>query len=426
MSGVRFHTPIPAVVIIDTRNVVGQAKSMLGVARNPEVSGVREALALYGFDVRKVIAATGTRSQGSVAPRSALESMLRANRDYAEQVRAGGGSVLEGYLRDRYGKAEEKQVDVLCARAIAEEAYAVRHGSSPARALVLLSRDSDLTPMFDFAQSLGVPVFAGASSVVHNWDLDHWFLLGQSALAEMTGVVGLTGHGMCDRVARVAFERWGQPLVWKINGRAKRNNRDVVRLRHSSGMQGSATLGEFGGRWPAVGSTHSLYPAGVDLGERSNEFPLVALSRVVAGGCHPDLVRAVVVERIGPAKALVRLEIGGCAKVEIPVDNMGLGRPLLVQVDGHQARFVGGLEPGEPTSRRAGELMPVIADVAGVMPGTGATKAMLPDGSPVALRLPLRQPASAGTSYVAVPAGTLRDGFPLYQAISSPLQREDP
>ncbi|MFE3449919.1 hypothetical protein ACFXJ8_13380 [Nonomuraea sp. NPDC059194] len=419
-----IHTPVPAVVIIDTRNLVGQAKSVLGVARNPTVPGVCSALALYGFDVRKVIAATGTRSQGNVAPGSPLESMLAANCDYAAQIRVAGGVVVEGYLRDRYGKAEEKQVDVLCARAIAEEAYAVRHGSSQARAVVLLSMDSDLTPMFEFAQSLGVPVFAAASSAVHNRDLAHWLLLGQAALATMTGAVGLTGHGMRDRVARAAFERWSQPLMWKVKGRAKRNNRDVVRLRHSSGMQGTAIVEEFGGRWPAVGSTHSLYPAGVDLGERSNEFPLVMLTRAAATGRHPDLVRAMVVERVGPTKALVRLDIGGCAKIEIPVDNTGIGRRILVHVDGPQVRLVGGLEPGEPTSGRSAVLAPVIAEVTGGMPKTGATKAVLADGSPVSLRLPLRQPASVGTRYAAVSAGMLRGGFPLYQAVSSPLPRD--
>ncbi|MEV6155635.1 hypothetical protein AB0L53_35380 [Nonomuraea sp. NPDC052129] len=421
MEGSSFRTLIPATVIIDTRNLVGQAEEVLGKRRNPDVAGVRLALEWYGFAVQKVIVATGTRSQGSVAPESRLAKAIRDNCDYADRVRAAGGIVLEGYLRDRYGKPEEKQVDVLCARAIAEEAYAVRHGESSARAIVLLSKDSDLTPMFDFAHGLDVPVYAAAPSVVHNRELDYWLLLGQAAIATMTAARGLIGHGVRDTVAQFAFHGWDRCHEWTVTGTAKRNGRDVIKLRHPSGAQGSALPQEFGGRRPVRESRHPLYPVGVDLGERSIEFPMVALGRTAGAQCERSLVRAVLIERIGPTKAEVRLDFGPRCVIDVPVDNMTIGRAVLVQADDRRARFVGGLQEGGPTRADAGVLVPQVAEVTGGIPGSGVVKGLLTDGSPVVIRLPRSQRAGIGSRFVTVAAGATAEGLPLFQAISSRL-----
>lgn len=420
MSGlVSSHTPIPASVIIDSRNLAGQAKEVLGKPRYPSVAGVREALAAYGFAVEKVIAAVATRSQGNAARSPRVSKALQINCDFAERIRADGGVVAEGYLRDDYGPMEEKQVDVLCARAIADEAYAVRHAASPARAIVLLSKDADLIPMFSFAHDLGVPVYAAASSTVHDRRLDHWLLLGQAALCTMTGMRGMVGHGLRDRVAEFALRRWDRHYSWTVVGTVHRSGVELVRLLHSCGVQGIASLAEFGGRAPAHGSVHALYPAGIDAGEWRRELPELALVAVPPTRPSPELTTAVVIGRIGPTRAEIRLANGVIERLEIPVDNMCIGREILVHCTRRSVRLVGGLDA--PTPGASPLLTPTLVEVTGIVPGTGAAKGLLPDGSTVLVRLPRNDRGGIGSRYVAMAAGSMPDGFPLVQAISSRL-----
>ncbi|WP_084958880.1 hypothetical protein [Thermoactinospora rubra] len=413
-----FRPLIPATVIIDSRNLAGQAAEVLGARRYPTVPGVEAALRMYGFAAHQVIAAVATRADGGAGTWLARE--IRRNCDYAQRIEDAGGHVLRGYLREKFGRPEEKQVDVLCARAIASAAYAARHEGSPSRAIVLLSKDADLTPMSEFAHTLDVPVYFAAPSVVHNRNLDHWLLLGQAALAVMTEARGTVGHGLRDQIARLAFERWDRPYDWTVSGFATRQGREVVQLRNAAGVPGTVPLAEFGGCRPAPRSVHRLYPAGVDLGERNAEFPWVALARCAPAVRDPNLLKVKVVERIGPTLVSVDLPGGPRGvKVDVPVDNVAVGRAIVVYDDGYRARFVGGLEG--VTSGASPLLTPLIAEITGFLPGTGVAKAVLADGRAVVARLPRGFRGGIGARYVTVAAGETRDGNPLYQAVSSPL-----
>ncbi|MEO3859934.1 hypothetical protein [Acrocarpospora sp. B8E8] len=394
---------IPAVAIIDSRNLAGQAEEVLGARRYPGVSGVRQALELYGFAVGKVIAAVGTRASGSS---SRLSAALTLNQDFAARFRNEGGEILEGYLRDSYNKMEEKQVDVLCARAIADEAYASRHEASPSKAIVLISKDSDLTPMFSFAKRLGVPVYAAATSGVdRRGDID-WILLGEAAIRIMTAARGSWGHDVRDQVSALAFLQWGKPYRWSVTGVVRRKGQDVVKLRHRTGIYGSALIQEFGGIKPAKATKHDLYPIGVDLGERGREFPLVMLSKSGVGGCASNLREAVVAERVSPTQVTLRLNDGDkLFRVEATIDNMHLNRRVLVQREGSDTvRWVGGLEPCATYPTEGDPTMPTIVEIASLT-GTPLAIARRADGTTMPIRLPRGEVGRVGSRYVGIAAG---------------------
>ncbi|WP_406673811.1 hypothetical protein WBK31_35090 [Nonomuraea sp. N2-4H] len=104
-------------------------------------------------------------------------------------------------------------------------------------------------------------------------------------------------------------------------------------------------------------------------------------------------------------------------RLEIPVDNMCIGREILVHCTRRSVRLVGGLDA--PTPGASPLLTPTLVEVTGIVPGTGAAKGLLPDGSTVLVRLPRNDRGGIGSRYVAMAAGSMPDGFPLVQAISS-------
>lgn len=409
-----------AVAVVDSRNAVGQVEEVLGVRRYPDVAGLKAGLALYGFNVSKVVAVVATRSSGTHSER--LKRALDLNVEYATRIRAAGGLVLDGYLRDSYGKMEEKQVDVLCARAIADEAYAANTGSSSAEAIVVVSKDNDLSPMFDFAAELGIRTFAAAPSAVDNRSPYDWLLLSEMAIRLMTTASGLIGHAARDEVAAYAFERWNRSYKWKIVGSIRRNSVEKIKVIHASGLYGVVDRAEFPSGLPARGGIVELYPIGVDLGERGREFPLLDLSLRPAQVVNANLMVASVTGRPNATQVWVKIsESGASHKIAAPVDNLHIGRKVLVRQDQAEVRLVGGLEPcSPPPSGISSSMAPIVVEI-GETSTNAYAEVTCPDGSRGLLRLPRGHEAKIGARYAALVLDPQGSPGPLLMAVSSRL-----
>lgn len=177
---------VPALVVVDSWNVRGQCHDVLGERRFPSVDGIRRGLAAYGFDVLHVYAAAAVdRQPGGVT--AALEQRLAMTDRFAAAVDAHPlGTVLRGRIAERDGIPEEKLVDVLCALWVLRSATEISAGRTPARVVIVLSEDIDLTPSYEMAAELGVPVYAAANETVHLRP-GSWLVLGDAAMIDFCG-----------------------------------------------------------------------------------------------------------------------------------------------------------------------------------------------------------------------------------------------
>jgi hypothetical protein len=307
---------VPAVVVVDTWNVRGQCYDLLGERRFPSVDGIRRGLGAYGFEVLHVYAAAAVdRQPGGVS--AALEQRLAMTDRFAAAVEAHPrGTVLRGRIAERDGVPEEKLVDVLCALRVLRCATEISTGRTPARAVVVLSEDIDLSPSYEMAAELGVPVYAAANETVHTRP-GSWLVLGDAAMIDFCGRAEGATQGCQRRAALVTQLRTaGTARTWKP--RHIEAGQQV--LRHRTGIEGT---------WSGRSSGPvSLYPAGVDLGRRRQGFPRLRLAD------HParpaELTEATVVQWSQPTRVEVVYDDGRVRTVDAAPGGLLSGMRTLV------------------------------------------------------------------------------------------------
>jgi hypothetical protein len=209
----------PCAVVVDSRNIRGQAGKMFGWPRQANVDGIRRALIQYGFDVIDVVFGVATRSADN-APSQHLASSLSTNRAYRDRLIADGAGVLEGYLVERKGRAEEKQVDVLCAVKVCDLADRIATNLHKAKCIVVLSEDMDLMPAYEFARERGVPAYAAAFDTIYQRDDQReWLILSEPAMAAAVSPQGrYFGSELRSKLALIATSSEDpKPLTWTVH-----------------------------------------------------------------------------------------------------------------------------------------------------------------------------------------------------------------
>jgi hypothetical protein len=257
---------IPALAVVDSRNVVGAAAQLLGHELKPTVDGVVQALKSYGFEALEV-------HVGLALPRGRdrreLAAQFTENDTYRQTIEASErGSALVGELHAKQGgKVEEKIVDVYCAVDIVKTAIEVARGESKYEAIVVLSQDIDLRPAYEFADSVGVPVFVGAQSVVQ-YRSQPYLMIGEYSIRTMCNPTVLCGHPLRSAIAHLANSR--VTSAWTVLRYSSR--RRGMLLRNAHNVLGVARGSNFGG----PGSSVELAAVGVDFGgDDENQFPLL-------------------------------------------------------------------------------------------------------------------------------------------------------
>lgn len=142
---------IPAIAVIDSRNLIGQADTFSLPERNFTCAGIADALEDFGFDVTQFH--VGVAFSPSSSPRSAIGRIHAENTNFANALRAEGAHIIEGELHQRGPEVVEKMVDVGCALKVAELA----HGALPGQneVILLFSRDLDLLPAAQYGTRVG-------------------------------------------------------------------------------------------------------------------------------------------------------------------------------------------------------------------------------------------------------------------------------
>lgn len=310
---------VPALVVVDTWNLRGQCHDLLGERRFPSVDGIRRGLAAYGFDVLHVYAAAAVdRQPGGVS--AALEQRLTATDRFAAGVAAHHlGTVLRGRIVERDGIPEEKVVDVLCALRVLRCATEISTGRTPARAVVVLSEDIDLSPSYEMAAELGVPVHAAAKETVHT-RAGSWLVLGDAAMIDLCGRAEGSTQGCQRRAALVGQLRTAETVrTW----RPRHVEAGRLVLRHRTGVEGT---------WAGRSSDPvPLYPVGVDLGRRRQDFPRLRLAGAPAD-LPPELVTATVVQWSQPTRVEVALGDGRRKTVEAAPGGVLTGMQVMVDL----------------------------------------------------------------------------------------------
>ena len=281
----------PCAVIVDSRNVRGQARKMFGWARNPTVAGVRSAMAEYGLDAVDIRVGVATRSSAA-RPSQRLADSLKTNRAYRDELTAAGAQVLEGYLVERGSTGiEEKQVDVLCAVSVCELADGIFSGKHPAKCIVLLSEDMDLMPAYDFARSRSVLTYAAAYDTIYRRDNQRdWLILTESAMSRLVEPRSRSvGSAVRAKIAGIVTATQHTPIRWAVNSPAG-GGKYLMRC----------TLGAPGlwapGRKVRVGEKFDLFTHGLTIHpDEGGRFPhLVLDERQPTEGPLLDVVEATV------------------------------------------------------------------------------------------------------------------------------------
>lgn len=234
------HDVTPCAVIVDTRNVIGMFKNVLGLpSHRPYAAGIKRALRLYGFEPVEIFAGVATSSSSEkLAP--GQKRALSSNQTYCERLTSEGIQVLEGYLAARGDENfQEKGIDVLLALQVADTVERIRKGASNAQVIVVLSEDMDLMPAYDYAVNRGVPLYAASKDIVmhrkHGWLLLHEEAL--RALADAEAVPA--GTAIRRYAARMALglNASGLPTKWKSRWAQERPG--PVTLFNNKGLEGS-------------------------------------------------------------------------------------------------------------------------------------------------------------------------------------------
>lgn len=387
-----------AAVIVDSRNIFHQAGDAIGIRARPTVPGVRAALARLGFQVGPVHVGLALARPSDQA---ALAGAHAANLAYRQNVLADGGDVLLGELQRRPGGAvEEKVVDCACCVRITRYVDEIAYHRSSIEAIVVLSKDLDLTPAIDYAVSMSVPVFAASQDVIQHRP-HPYVLLGPHSYAELTGRSG-SGHDLREQLVRVLYDQ--QPLRLTVEG-----SRQRPVLRHPSGLRAIAAQGvSLGPR----GTIESLYPVDVTWDRQVlGSFPILVCARKPRGtACWSE---AIVRRRTAPMTVELRLADGARGRQHFLLGGVVPGDRVLVH--GPSGRVLGRLG-GQPAPLFDPDTPQVLRIIA-PLPDGGARAI---DAKGIRGLLMTNQALTAGTRIAAVQIDVKPRG-PVWAAISSPL-----
>jgi len=352
---------IPAVVVVDAMNVKGLIREVIGTPRLPDVNGIRAAVKAFGFKASEVHVGVATEATGRQT--AAVLRAVDENKSYADRVRRNGAVVLEGKLRDNTEPGgprnfEEKLVDVLCAVQVARTAHAIATGCSPAKAVIILSKDMDLSPATKFAEELGVPVFCAAPSVLDRRP-EPFLLLGERELHLMAGKFpGAVGGSRRNAVADTAWNPPTRLSSWTVLSPLRRDGTEMIQFRDANGIGGICPVDQFSTR-PERNTSLSLAAHTADVGQRGRDYPLLRLAPVLAGARSGTLDEALVLERSRPTQA--QIEVRGLrATIETPRDGVLVGDRILVKNVQRAWKYVGVLNSA--SSEAAGTLLVRLTD----------------------------------------------------------------
>jgi hypothetical protein len=333
---------IPCAVVVDSRNLIGQANRMFGAPSPFTVAGIRQALIGYGLDAIEVRVGMATRVPQKTTCSQQVTSMCQKNGKHAAALVAEGAQVLHGYLVERGDKVEEKQVDVLCAVAVADLAERIALRSSSATCIVCISEDMDLMPAYDFAYVRGVPVFAAAIDTVHvRGDQRSWLLLDEAAIdSACPSTARYRGSRLRAWTARIALEASQVAGLWTVGHRTKdglyemsRNNGARGFWCNDAGLRG--------------GEKVTLYATGVVAEPRTRRFPQLHLSVTPPTGPFANVERAVVKFWVAQNRVKVGLASGDESTVSAPTGCLLPGQEVAVlRGDGGSLTFIGELDRG--------------------------------------------------------------------------------
>lgn len=296
---------VPCAVVVDSRNMRGQASKMFGWARQVSVAGVKAALALYGLDAVDITFGVATRSSHP-SPSAELARNLATNAAYRDQLIADGASVLEGHLVQRKARPEEKQVDVLCAVKVCDLADRIATNLHPAKCIVVLSEDMDLMPAYEFARERGVPAYAAAFDTIYRRDDQRdWIILTEPAMAALVSPLGrYTGSVLRGKLAVIATSG-SQPAAMKWTVHAPLGDGRYL-MRGNLGAPGLWSPG----RPMRSKDKVTLYARGVVIREDGGRFPhLELVEDQPAAGPLPEVAEGVVAYWQTPTS--LKVDLGG-------------------------------------------------------------------------------------------------------------------
>lgn len=276
----------PCIVVVDSRNIRGQSRKVFGHSRETHVPGLRRGLAMYGFDVIETIFGLATRTSTN-HPSDRLQKALASNARYAARLTQDGAQVLEGNLVQRGGELEEKQVDVLCALAVADASDRIAKGETHARCVVVLSEDMDLMPAFDFATTRKVKAYAAAyDTVYHRPQQRDWLVLHEHAMKEICDPPGrFYGTALRAKLAAMLTSQNPSKLNWRVTTPAMNDGRAI--LTNNAGANGLWVPD----RTLARGDRVELFAVDVEMDPHGKRFPFVLLE-TTAPAAPPAAVEA--------------------------------------------------------------------------------------------------------------------------------------
>lgn len=318
---------VPCAVVVDSRNIRGQAGKMFGWPRQANVAGIKEALQPFGFDVVDITFGVATRSAAN-SPSSKLSSSLQTNREYRDRLIGDGAGVLEGYLVERKLRTEEKQVDVLCAVKVCDLADRIAIGQHPAKCIVVFSEDMDLMPAYAFARDRGVPAYAAAFDTTYQRDDQReWLILSEPAMRKVVSPVGrYVGSELRAKLAVLATSTDApSSLTWTVHAPLG-DGRYLMR-----GNLGAPGLWS-PGRTLQVRDKAKLFATGLAIyPEEGGRFPHVVLDESAPPSVPmPDIYTAKVAYWQTPTSLKVDLGAGNLATVRATPGTLLPGQEVAV------------------------------------------------------------------------------------------------
>lgn len=394
---------VTAAVIVDSRNAYHQAGDVCGTKALPTVAGVVAAFARLDYDVRRVHVGLALARQRDMA---ALRQRHDDNDAYRRQILSDPrGDVLLGELHIKSARRiEEKIVDVACCVRITRYIDEICYRRSDVDSLIVISRDIDLTPTYDYARECGIALTVAAPDVVQHRP-HPYLLLGAHAFAEITGgSLGSGGHERRELLARALHD--GEALRWVVD----RQQRTPL-LHHRSGLTG---IPHPSVRLPEAGASIDLHPVDVDWKPRlSGSFPLLVLADRPA--TTPTWTLGTVVKRRAPMTLELDLATGRKVQTYYPLGGLVRGETAVVHTTTGQV--LGRLPSGE--SRRFDPDTPLAVTVV-ARPARGGILAVGPDGR-TGLVTSNQRPASGARLPVVQIDDSSRG--PVWGAIGTPLPK---
>jgi hypothetical protein len=228
---------------------------------------------MYGLEPVETIVGVATRTSSS-HPSDRLNEALVKNQAFMQRLQSAGAAVLEGNLVQRSGEFEEKQVDVLCALAVADAADRIAQNKTRARCIVVLSEDMDLMPAIEFATNRGVPTYAAAYDTIHQRPQQRdWMILHEAALKEICDPPGRHhGSALRRRLASIVTTPQSQALTWRVIAARMNDGRALLTSNFGATALWKPT------RQLQHGEKLPLYVAGVEMDPHTSRFPYLNLS----------------------------------------------------------------------------------------------------------------------------------------------------